>query len=72
MIGSRRKIRLLRQHFLDEMLASEDEWERIVAPIGLDLGAKTVREIAISVLAQISLARRRGIGALGTNLPMPR
>jgi len=58
MIGSRRKVRMLRQHFLDEHLASQAEWDRLVAPIGYDIGAVSVPEIAISIAAQLIAARR--------------
>ncbi len=58
MIGSRRKVRMLRKHFLDEGLATQAEWDRIVAPIGYEIGAVTVPEIAISIAAQLIAARR--------------
>ena len=45
---------------------SEEELERLYAPIGLDLGGRSPEEIALSILAQIiavrsgsSLANRR-------------
>ncbi len=58
MIGSRRKVRMLRKHFLDDGLATEAEWNRLVAPIGYDIGAVSVPEIAISISAQLIAARR--------------
>lgn len=39
---------------------TEAELARIHAPVGLDLGAKTPAEIAVSVMAQITLALRKG------------
>lgn len=58
MIGSRRKVRMLRKHFLEEGLATQEEWDRIVAPIGYEIGAVTVPEIAVSIAAQLVAARR--------------
>ncbi len=58
MIGSRRKVRMLRQHFLNDGLASQAEWDRLVAPIGYDIGAVSLPEIAISIAAQLVAARR--------------
>ena len=59
MIGSRRKIRFLRKHFLEDGLATPKEFDRVVAPIGLDIGAVTVPEIGVSIAAQLIAARRR-------------
>src|SRR5690606_28617112 len=58
MIGSRRKVISLRDHFLAEGLCTEGEWSRIVTPIGYDIGAVTVPEIAVSIAAQLIAARR--------------
>ncbi len=59
MIGSKRKIRLLRNHFIEEGLASAAAFDRVVAPIGYEIGAVTVPEIAVSIAAQLIAARRR-------------
>lgn len=61
MIGSRRKIRLLRKHFIETGLATPDEFDRVAAPIGFDIGAITVPEIGVSIAAQLVAARRRGV-----------
>jgi xanthine dehydrogenase accessory factor len=58
-VGSRRKMAALREKLLGEgidVLALD----RIKAPAGLDLGAITPEEIAMSILAEITLERRRG------------
>lgn len=60
MIGSRRKIPLLRRQFLENAWATREEFDRVHAPIGLDIGAVTVPEIAASILAQIICVRRKG------------
>lgn len=59
MIGSERKIRFLHKHFIKEGIATEDEFNRVVAPIGYDIGAVTVPEIAVNIAAQLVAARRR-------------
>ena len=59
MIGSGRKIRFLRKHFIEDGLATAEEFDRVVAPIGYEIGAVTVPEIAVSIAAQLIAARRR-------------
>ena len=60
MIGSRRKVPLVRRQFLDSGWATAEEFDRVYAPIGLDIGAVTVPEIAASIMAQIIAVRRKG------------
>lgn len=57
MIGSRRKARLIFQQFRDEHLATEAELARVQCPVGVALGAVSVPEIGVSVVAE--LIRRR-------------
>jgi xanthine dehydrogenase accessory factor len=59
MIGSRRKIPILRREFLDRGWATGAELDRLYAPIGLDIGAATVPEIATSIVAQLIAVRRK-------------
>lgn len=61
MIGSRRKVPLVRREFLKSGWATAGEFKRVYAPIGLDLGAVTVPEIAVSIVAQLVAVRRKGI-----------
>lgn len=58
-LGSRRT-HARRQERLRQMGFSQAQIERIHAPIGLDIGAQTPAEIALSVLAEIVAARRQG------------
>lgn len=51
-LGSRRKVRVLIDKFRSEGIP-ERQLDRIRAPIGLDLGAETPEEIAVSILAEI-------------------
>jgi xanthine dehydrogenase accessory factor len=58
-VGSRRKMAALRE----KLVAGGSEAatiDRVKAPAGLDLGAITPEEIAMSILAEITVERRRG------------
>ncbi len=59
MIGSRRKTAQMRTHFLENRWATEEEWSRVHAPVGIDIGAETVPEIAVSIAAELVLVRNR-------------
>lgn len=72
MIGSERKIRLLRRDFLAREIASPEEFDRVVAPIGVDVGAITVPEIGVSIAAQLVAARRKGTPLDGSLRLRPR
>ncbi len=52
MIGSRRKARLIREQFLADHIASAEEMDKLCCPVGLDIQALGVHEIAVSILAQ--------------------
>jgi len=60
MIGSRRKVAMIRKDLLESGAAGEEELARLYAPIGLDIGAETVPEIATSIVAQLIAVRRKG------------
>jgi len=60
MIGSKRKVALMREDFIESGLAGEEEFGRVFAPVGLDIGAVTVPEIAASIVAQLIAVRRKG------------
>jgi len=57
LIGSIRKIKLMRKKFLEEGWATAPQFDRVCAPIGIDIQSKTVEEIAISIAAQLVLVR---------------
>jgi xanthine dehydrogenase accessory factor len=52
MIGSRNKVKKIYQNLLDKGF-QESDLQKVHAPIGLDIGAKTPEEIAVSILAEI-------------------
>ncbi|HSO87668.1 MAG TPA: XdhC family protein [Draconibacterium sp.] len=53
MIGSRKKIVQVRESFLKNGWATAEQWAKIHTPIGLEIGSKTVQEIAVSIAAQL-------------------
>ena len=52
MIGSRRKARVLRENFIQQKIATAEQFDRIACPVGVDIGAVGPQEIAVSVMAQ--------------------
>lgn len=60
MIGSRRKILTVFKQFLADGLATREQLARVHAPIGLDVGSKSVEEIALCIAAELVLVRRKG------------
>ena len=61
LVGSRRHT----GHHLEALRAKgvpEDVIARIQSPVGLDLGARTAQEIALSILAGLVATRRGGLG----------
>src|SRR5258705_299921 len=59
LVGSRRKMAALREKLIAEGIDAS-ALDRIKAPAGLDLGAITPEEIAMSILAEMTMERRRG------------
>ncbi|MBU5490303.1 XdhC family protein [Butyricicoccus intestinisimiae] len=60
MLGSKRRtIALL--HMLAQEGFAQDKLDSIYTPIGLDIGALSVQEIAVSIAAQLVQTRRRGL-----------
>lgn len=57
MIGSVRKIVLMRKKFLEEGWATLRQFNRVHAPIGININSKTVEEIAVSIAAQLVQVR---------------
>jgi xanthine dehydrogenase accessory factor len=61
MIGSRRRVRATYVQLLDEGI-DRSLLDRIHAPVGLDIGAETPEEIAVSVAAELVMLARGGTG----------
>lgn len=58
MIGSKRRVKIVKEQLLQEGYPSE-LINKVNAPIGLDIGAVTPEEIAISIIAQVISHRRQ-------------
>jgi len=61
LIASRKRSRLVLDYLRQEGMGDQ-EIERVMAPSGLDLGARTPEEIALCVMSEIVLVRRGGTG----------
>jgi xanthine dehydrogenase accessory factor len=53
MIGSNRKVELLKKRFVEEKILTRDELEKIDMPVGIKFRAETPQEIAVSILAKL-------------------
>jgi xanthine dehydrogenase accessory factor len=59
MIGSRRKVTLIFSELVAEGCCTEERLRDIHSPVGLDIGAQSVEEIAVSIAAELVQARRK-------------
>jgi len=72
MIGSKRRVRAVLQHLIEDGL-DRAAVERVHTPIGLDIGAETPEEIAVSIMAEIIQTRRGGTASpMRSRPPVPR
>ncbi len=62
MIGSKRRVSTVLTHMAREGVP-RDALDRVHTPIGLEIGAETPEEIAVSIVAEIIAVRRGGSGA---------
>jgi xanthine dehydrogenase accessory factor len=60
MIGSRRRIKACFIRFRDEEGIPEELLNKVYAPIGLDIGAESPEEIALSIISEMVKVRRGG------------
>lgn len=71
-LGSRRRVRAVFHDLIDEGY-TEKQLSRIFAPIGINIGAQTPAEIAVSIMAELIALKRGQLGGhMKTNLPKPR
>ncbi|WP_027632818.1 XdhC family protein [Clostridium hydrogeniformans] len=71
MIGSKRRVRGMMDELLDEGF-SKEKLDLVNSPIGLDIGAITPDEIAISIVSQLISFKNKGvIDRLGKNFSFP-
>lgn len=61
-IGSRHKIALTKQRLAEAGIPEEEYDKRVHSPIGLEIGAQTPEEIAISIAAELILHRSKQNG----------
>jgi len=57
MIGSRKKIAAIKTHFIEQKWATNEQWDSIYAPVGIDIKSQSVEEIAVSIAAQLVMVR---------------
>jgi len=70
LLGSRRTCEDRRRRLLDAGVPAE-QLDRLRAPIGLDIGGRSPREMAISILAEIIAARTGGTGGPLSSVTSP-
>jgi xanthine dehydrogenase accessory factor len=58
MIGSKRKVRTVMEGFINEGVATAEEFRRVRTPMGLAIRSLTVEEIAVSVVSELIAVRR--------------
>ncbi|PYJ00188.1 MAG: hypothetical protein DME25_21315, partial [Verrucomicrobia bacterium] len=71
MIGSRRKARLIFNQFIEEKIANQEQLSKVACPVGVEIDARTVPEIAVSVLAQFIQKRAETLRALESHSVRP-
>ncbi len=64
MMASRRKVKQMREAFIQKNWSTPEQFDRVHTPIGLQIGSQTVQEIAVSISAELVMVRnqRPGVG----------
>lgn len=60
MIGSKKKVREVKQRLLQKGVPQQ-QLDRVYAPIGIEIGAETPQEIAVSIIAEIIKVKRNSV-----------
>ena len=63
MLGSKRKIILIYEDLM-RMGISNERIRELRAPVGLDIGARTPEEIAVSIMSEVLMFRLGGTGSV--------
>ncbi|BDH45543.1 hypothetical protein TUM12370_15870 [Salmonella enterica subsp. enterica serovar Choleraesuis] len=59
LLGSRRKVQTLHERLIEHSAATPLQLENLRAPLGLDIGAQTPGELAISIVGELIQTRRQ-------------
>ncbi len=59
MIGSKNKVSTMHRDFIEKGWTTEQQWEFIHAPVGMEINSLTVEEIAVSIAAQLIQVKNR-------------
>ncbi len=59
MMGSKTKVAKMHEEFIKNRWATEESWQKVCTPIGLEIGSKTIEEIAVSIAAQLVQFRQK-------------
>ncbi len=70
MIGSRRKREVVRKTMLEEGICTAEQFDRIRSPMGVEIGAETVDEIALSIVAEMVNVRSELRGPVARCAPI--
>jgi xanthine dehydrogenase accessory factor len=57
MMGSRAKVAKIHEDFIKNGWATQEQWEKVCTPIGIEIESVTVEEIAVSIAAQLIICR---------------
>lgn len=64
MMASRRKVKQMREAFIQKNWSTSEQFDQVHTPIGMQIGSQTVQEIAVSIAAELVMVRnqRPGMG----------